>query len=292
MDIIFFYAPKNQHEVDLAYAFQDGTPDSVNCVLAEKTPYSHTRVELADVVCFFGVKSAKMFHRALAENVTVVYFDKGYSRSRLNSMEYYRVAVNAQNAADFVGRANHKDDRFEKLEWKLRPYDQGTKNYILFAGSSRKYHNIHRLPHPTQYARECFKEIKKYSPRPIIYRPKPSWVRHQDCVQIEGTTFSGPERLIRDVFRDTYVLVTHGSNACVDAMVHGIPSVIIGCGVSRSISSTQLSEVNNPIIPLEDERYQLMSNLAYCQWKLEEIASGEAWQTHIYPEITRAQRCV
>jgi len=72
-------------------------------------------------------------------------------------------------------------------------------------------------------------------------------------------------------------LVTHGSNACFDAVCLGIPCIILGDAVAKNMSSTTLDEIESPRLASEAERHQWLSDLAYWQWTEAEHASGEAW---------------
>lgn len=74
-----------------------------------------------------------------------------------------------------------------------------------------------------------------------------------------------------------HILVTHGSNACLDAMMAGIPSIILGPGVMGPISSRDLADLEHPRMAGKAERSQLLANLAYHQWTEAEMASGLAW---------------
>ena len=72
-------------------------------------------------------------------------------------------------------------------------------------------------------------------------------------------------------------MVTFGSNACFDAVLQGIPSVVIGNGVAKPISSVSIGAIESPYLAKDGERAQWLHRLAYCQWSMAEMASGEAW---------------
>ena len=144
---------------------------------------------------------------------------------------------------------------------------------IVFAGSSAKYHAFYDLPDPTAYAREVVARITKLSDRPIIYRPKPSW---REAVPVPGSRFSHGKEGILSALANAHCLITHGSNACFEAALMGIPTIVLGAAVARPISSTSLDDIE---FPFRGKRIQWLNNLAYHQWTEGEMRSGEAWQT-------------
>jgi len=69
---------------------------------------------------------------------------------------------------------------------------------------------------------------------------------------------------------------------CLDAVMHGIPVVVLGDGIAKPLSGT-LDEMYHYT---DDERDQLLNDIAYCQWTLDEIKSGEALINTIQKDIT------
>lgn len=236
-----------------------------------------------DIACMVGVKSREAIQWCWNRGIHTVYFDKGYLRRSLKgpvkTWQYWRVAVDAHHPTEYVAQAKHPGDRFEHFELEIKPWREG-KNVVI-AGSSQKYHDFYGLYDPTRFAHKQAKAIAKLTMRPIVYRPKPTW---KEATPIEGTTFSGSDQKIQAVLRKAHVLVTHGSNACFEAVLEGVPCIVLGNAVARPISSTEVEDVEHPYKASDEERYQWFSNLAYCQWKLDEFASGQAW-SHIRPQV-------
>jgi len=133
---------------------------------------------------------------------------------------------------------------------------------VIFAGSSEKYHEWYGIGGATQYAQTQIDLIRKYSSRPIVYRPKPSW---EDAVPINGTRFSRHPELIRDVLHNAHALVAYGSNAATDAVMNGVPAVVLGDGVARPVAETSISNIEHPYFPSDEERYQWCCDFSYCQ---------------------------
>lgn len=226
-----------------------------------------------DAVCMFGVKSRKLWDWYRRTGVQILYFDKGYIRRGPDS-NAMRVSVNAHHPTRWLMAADHSADRFDRLGLEVKPWRKSGSR-VIFVGSSAKYHDFHGLLEPTEYAQRIIRRIRKQTNRDVVYRPKPSW---GDAVPIEGTAFAQDRRItIESLLEGAHALVTHGSGACFEAMLAGVPSVVLGDAVARPISSTELEDVVDPLIASDQDRLKLLSNLAYWQWTLPEMESGAAW---------------
>lgn len=231
-----------------------------------------------DVACMVGVKSNILFHAHARAGVQTLYFDKGYARhSRTDAIrgwEYWRVAVNGHQPTGKF-RADYPSDRLDYIGWEFKPW-RTSGSQIVIAGSSQKYHDFYGLKNPTDWASKLIKEIEGVNDRVLIYRPKPSW---KEAVPINGARFSKGDEGIDDVLRGAHALVTHGSNSCFEAMLAGVPSIVLGDAVAKPISSTSIDDIENPKLASNSEREALLRWLAYNQWTMSEMNSGEAWQT-------------
>lgn len=232
-----------------------------------------------DVVCLVGVKSRERFQAQHRAGAHVIYFDKGYSRHKsrgaLAGWEYWRVAIDAHHPTERLRALTMPHDRWEKLGIRINAWhrrrDTGP---VIIAGSSLKYHEFYGLKHPTTYAKEIVSQLRALTDRPLIYRPKPSW---REAVAIKKAAFSRLPETLDDLLNSAHVLVTHGSNACYEAVLAGVPSIVLGDGVAKPLSSTILNAVEEPLMAGEEDRLRWAANLAYFQWTLAEFASGEAW---------------
>lgn len=229
-----------------------------------------------DVACVFGVKSFDLFRANASKGIPVVYFDKGYIRRGPST--YWRMSVNAHSPADWVASAKMPSDRAERQQYRARQWHNGKS--VVIAGASEKYHRFHSLPHPTEYARQLVKRIREFTDAPIVYRPKPSW---KEATPIAGADYSDSGR-IDDALGDAAVLVTHGSNACLDAILAGVPSIVLGNGITKSVSSTSIEDVAAPHKANLSSITQMLANVAYCQWTIDEIGDGDLWDV-LMPQL-------
>ena len=228
-----------------------------------------------DVGCVFGVKGIA---RRLLDDYRVagkrtLFFDKGHTRHKVNGETLWRVSVDGYMPLDYFQREPRSDDRARALGLAFAPRRFG--ECVLFAGASQKHCDFHGLGDCTAHARGVIAQIRAHTDRPIIYRPKPSW---RDAVPVEGADFSRPPITLADELRSCFVLVTHSSNAAVDAILAGVPAIVLGPGIARPVASRRIAEVEDPFWPPAEIRRQWLADLAYCQWTVEDMATGEMWR--------------
>lgn len=233
-----------------------------------------------DAVVIFGIKGREKFNAYRKAGVQTIYVDKGYDRrvkivehGRKKKLVFWRVAVNAHHPTDLLETMRAPADRWESLQTPILPWrEEG--GHIVLAGSSGKFHKFRAIEDPTTYANKIASEIARRSNRQILYRPKPSW---KDAVPVPGTIFDDIERSIESALKGAHALVTYGSNSCYEAVLAGIPCIVLGDAVARPISSTSLDDIEKPRQAPRSARLQWLRNIAYCQWTTDEFKSGAAW---------------
>lgn len=271
----------NVHEVALAEAFKTSLGDDFTVTTRKELDVEN----LPDVGILMGVKgkgsnAADVLMRTLLDNGKhFIYIDKGYFRSRQKNtevMDYYRFSVDAFQPLRYLQRIPHPSDRWDQLPLRVAEpklnFGDGT---IVFCGSSQKYCDLKGLGDATEYAKNIIyklRSIDRYG-RKIVYRPKPSW---KDAVEIHGTQYSADTRHLSTELKKADVVVTNGSNACFEAALAGVPSIVLGDGITLSLGSNKLKTVNHlqPLVRSDVE--QLCFDIAYQQWTPGEVASGEA----------------
>ena len=146
----------------------------------------------------------------------------------------------------------------------------------MYLGSSAKYHAIAGLGDPNDTAALIVSELRKLTDRPIYYRPKPSY---DGARPVEGAYFDQPQHVpIDKMLKNAWCAVTHGSNACFEAVLNGIPCIVLHDAVARPISSRKLKDVNSPYLASDEEVQQWLNNLAWCMFTEEEMLRGLAWE--------------
>ncbi len=275
---VTFWASDKPREQVLADAWCDGIRADSRDTCEIRSLLPEPELAACDVAVMFGVKSRRLYRMHWDAGISVIYIDKGYTRHAaggpIKLWEYWRVALNAHHPTERLFERKMSSERWDKLGITLAPWQRNVGGPIVLAGSSAKYHEFYGLKDPTRWGQKVITELRAQAPEhQIIYRPKPSW---RDAVPIDGSTYSDGDQTLEDVLRGAYCLVTHGSNAVFDAMIRGIPQVVLGDAVTKHCSSFDL-EMPWPRYCGEDLRQQWANNLAHYQYTLPEIAKGLAW---------------
>lgn len=241
---------------------------------------THEKIdEDCDFEVFFGVKSGIFWNKSREKGRKVIMLDKGYGRAFVGGWKYMRCSIEDHHPTKYIMSIDCPDDRFRKMNIGLRKIKPFNNNFI-FAGSSQKYHKFYNLPPAEDYNYQIFNTLKKiYDHCNITFRPKPS----DECAKPIGDSIFSKGRNILDDLKFNSVFVTHGSNACFEAVCCGLPCIILGEGIAKPISSNSLDGLNVAVNAME-KREQWLANVSYCHWTIEEYQSGEAF-SHIQKQM-------
>jgi hypothetical protein len=179
---------------------------------------------------------------------------------------YHRIVKNAMQHSTIM---DVPDDRWKALvdfNPKLR-YNgwRRTGSKILVVLPTEKpfqYYGHDR----TTWIQQVEKTIKKYSDKEIVWREKAS-----RGVRTNETIYDALDD-------DVYALVTYNSIATVEAIQHGIPAFGLAPTAADPVCSNDLTQIENPVMPDENIVYKWLSSIAYSQFSLDEILTGQAWQ--------------
>lgn len=226
-----------------------------------------------DVACWYAYEKnmPKVMDDYLSANKPVVFIDLGYwGRARKSRIwGYHKVAVNGRHPGNYLMERNLPAHRFRMFGLKIRPWRQNG-NHILLAGmSGRAAQSIGYRPE--EWESKAVKELKKYTDRTIIYRPKPTWV---GSGHLKGTTRNTHPSL-DSVLADCHAVVTHHSNVAIDGLIQGIPAFAFD-GAATHVTLQDLSRIENPIMPANREQW--LTNLAWCQFNITEMFNGLMWR--------------
>jgi hypothetical protein len=212
-------------------------------------------------VVFRGITKIK--HMRTCENIgrDFFYIDTGYFGNQRKKL-YHRITKNAmQNIGPVISRPR---DRLQATGLKLSKFNPGR--------------NILICP-PSEKAMECFgldlkewlaatiETVKKHTDRPIVIREKAS--------RRERTAVDTMEMALQ---RDVHCLITYNSIAATEAILFGKPAFTLGPNAAHSVSSKDLSKIDNPYYPTLDEVEEWAAHLAYAQFTEAEMMDGTAWR--------------
>lgn len=231
-----------------------------------------------DVALMWGVTKARHFHAYKAVGYEAVLLDKAHVGRR---NDFIRFSVASHQPTRYVMDIAAPPDRWEAHGIRLAERRRG--RHVVLALSSQKYCDWHGYGDATVHATALLGKIRRATERPIVYRPKPSWRGARPLADGEASCPPVGGRLAC-LLADAHALVTHGSGACVDALIAGVPTCAVGGAVTTALRNTELGDIEDPDFPADADRLRFLCNLSYCQWTLAAIADGLAWR-HVKPWI-------
>jgi hypothetical protein len=297
-------------ETNLAHALQAGARAHGDDVEVRVAPGAYPKdvvVEQCDLVVLAGVKSRFWFKAYAEAGIPWLYFDKGYIRERAPDqwLSFWRMSVNSHHPINYLAAAKHTSSRANAVGFRFSSWREDAGGPIVVDGGSEKNFKFNGIIPEEATIRDvdvvCTRlvsRIKQITNRRVIYRPKPS---SPDRRPIAGTEWARERAGVnkKDVFHDlerASAVVTVNGAICYDAHRIGVPSIVLGSGPARPISSIALEELEQPRLADSEERRQWINNLAWCQFEPHEIRAGLAWATalkmlEVTPVKTPAEAC-
>lgn len=232
------------------------------------TPYGHVACNaLAQSV---GGRHVKDLHAKFEKDPIAVWGQiRGAKELLSQSKDFYRL----DHA--YIGRLKYfrltKGD-FQPLLLTERPADRWEslkREYNLSIKPWKKDggHVLVTLSDPKTYSffgvdgwpEKIVSEIKKYTDRPIKIRAR------------------GETRPIQEDLKKAFCLVTYASNSVREALLEGVPVFTLGPSIARSMGYTVVTFIERPMYP--ENREEFFRHLSYCQFTVDEFASGFALKT-------------
>jgi hypothetical protein len=227
---------------------------------------------IKDPVLIRGISSGKIGKFVQEHGQDYYFIETGYlgnyrcDNNLTGRKVYHRIVKNAMQHSTIM---DVPDDRWQQLV-KFNP----NMEYKGWKRSGSKILVVLPTEKPFQYyghdrekwIQKVEKTIKKHSDREIVWREKAS--------RGERTNDTIYDALDNDI----YALVTYNSIATVEAIQHGIPAFGLAPTAADPVCSNDLTQIENPTTPSEDTVYKWLSSIAYSQFSLDEIITGQAWQ--------------
>lgn len=211
-----------------------------------------------------GEEVARRFEKAGA---AVLVCENGYLGRDAEGRQFYAIARNQHNGA---GRwAEGGAERWERLGIALAPW-RGAGTHILVCPS--RGIGPAGVAMPFGWEDQVLRELRRFTKRPIRVRPHPNDKK--------------PRIELDEDLRDCWAVVVWNSAAGVHALVRGVP--VFSCAphwVVKPAASGALAGVDNPPLP---ERRPAFERLAWAQWSVDEIESGEPFR-HLLPHAEQVE---
>ena len=173
---------------------------------------------------------------------------------------YCALAVGGHNGAGTWPAGG--PERFRALGLALRPW-RVTGEHVLVCGSR----GLGLDRQPDGWVERTVEILRRHTDRPIQVRPHPgNWKRLPEHPDVS---------LARDL-SGAWACVIWASTAGVKALLAGIP--VIRCAphwIAAGAAGNRLEAIESPPMP---DRLPVFERLAWAQWTLDELASGEPFR--------------
>lgn len=189
-----------------------------------------------------------------------IYWDRGYNRrvfatdlptGQNGGMYRWHIgAFQMQKLRDV------SDDRWKSTKTDIWPWNKSGR-HIVVAEPSPTYQRFHGIE---GWKDRTINALRQITDRPIVVRDK------------EMQRFG---RKLHQDLRDAHCLITHGSNAAVEAVIMGCPVVVDRSSAAALVGLTDLSDIERPAYP---DRAPWCHALAYSQFSEAELVDGTLWR--------------
>jgi hypothetical protein len=253
-------------------------PAMVLAAYPESQFYDKSRFkDEADDICkspvlIRGISSGKIADQVTKRGQDYYFIETGYlgnyrcDNNRTGRKIYHRIVKNAMQHNAIM---DVPEDRWEQLV-NFNP----TLKYNGWRNTGSKILLVLSTDKPFQYYGEdrekwinkVKKTIRKYSDREIVVREKAS--------RGERTNDTIYDALDDDI----YALVTYNSIAAVEAIQYGIPAFALAPTAADPVGNKDLTMIETPNKPSEEIIQKWLHSIAYSQFSLNEIITGDAWR--------------
>ena len=189
----------------------------------------------------------------------------------------WKVGLNGINRDAYFGNSsNSNSNRAEQLGLKLKPWRTDGK-YILICGQHDKSLQWQNMPTMSNWVIETIDTVKKYTDRPIIFRPHPRctlpYIEHEynNVTRQDPKHISGTYDDFDIGFNNIYCTISWSSNPGIHSVIDGVPAFVGPSSLAYDVANKDLSMIEEPVL---FERQQWLNNYAHTEWTLEEISQG------------------
>lgn len=152
-------------------------------------------------------------------------------------------------------------DRAHELGVEIQPW-RYDGSYVLVCLSSLRFGTPWSID-IAQWNETIVERIGAVTDRPIVVRPKPT-----NPAQV----LTAPH--LTTQLGEAWCVVTHSSTIGVMAALAGTPVFCEPTCAAATVGCTDLSQIETPLRP---DREEWIAKLAWRQWSMSEMMSGEAW---------------
>jgi hypothetical protein len=233
--------------------------------------YKRLKTPVSDPILIRGITTGDYAKQALAHGRDFYFMETGYlgnyrcDNNTTGRKVYHRIEKNSMQQSRIM---DVPDDRWRDLV-KFSPGLQykgwkkpGSK--ILLIMSTDKPFEYYGHDRQT-WIDTTIATLRQHTDREIVIREK------------AGRGERTNDTIYDALDQDIYAVVTYNSIAAVEAIQYGIPAFSCAPTAASAVCTGDLTRIETPVKPSEDVIYKWLSSVAYGQFSLTEILTGQAW---------------
>jgi hypothetical protein len=223
----------------------------------------------SDLLIIWGVRRRDKIERQLISGGRVCILERGYIGDR---MKWSSVSFGGKlnGRAHFPAMQNDPTRFVKHFADLVQPWSD-RKGPAVIMGQVPGDMSLAGIGGSLDKWYENAAEELRRSGHEVVFRPHPLAGRRTPNQAPKGLrTIYGT---LEQSLADASICVTWNSNAGVDSVLAGVPAIAMDEGsMAWSVTSHDFA-----LPPVRPDRTEWASRLAWCQWSLEEIADGIAW---------------
>lgn len=278
--VVFYTSPK-EHRLEIAETFAQGVRRHGDNITFHPLSLNMQFPACYHAAVIIGNKTKYLLDPIAERGYPIISLDRAYATLESNAGElsrirdYSRVSINGSHPMDYLGKLAMPDDRRKLFNWEPKPWHEG--KYVVLAGAARSYYDRKGITDIRSHVIQLVDDIKLHTKRQVLFRVKPNMRKDFGGPLPNAIDASHKIYDLPTLFADCHCLVVEESSIAVEALLSGVPAVVLGPSPTRYISSTELAHVESPDLATHAAKVRLLNDLAYFQYNQVEYEDGTAW---------------
>ena len=190
----------------------------------------------------------------------------------------WKVGLNGINRDAYFGEQDNDRTRADSLGLVCKPW-RSNGDFILICGQHDKSLQWQNMPPMSNWFLNIYDEIRKYTERPIVFRPHPRCRLDHIERGLKNVYRQEPNHIANTYddfdmgFDNVWATVSYSSNPGTHSCINGVPAFVSTHSLAYNISNDIdfLFDIENPMMP---DRTQWLNDYAHTEYTLEEISQG------------------
>ena len=196
----------------------------------------------------------------------------------INRGTTWKVGLNGINRDAYFGEQDNDRTRADGLGLVCKPW-RSNGDFILICGQHDKSLQWQNMPPMSNWFLNIYDEIRKYTERPIVFRPHPRCRLDHIERGLKNVYRQEPNHIANTYddfdmgFDNVWATISYSSNPGTHSCINGVPAFVSTHSLAYNISNDIdfLHDIENPYMP---DRRQWLNDYAHTEYTLSEISAG------------------